>query len=98
MAAAPVSPEVAPRTLIDLAPDGALAGVEVAQELEGDVLEGERRTVEELEDVELGGQVQQRGDLRPVELAHRSRRPGAAAPPRGCRSRSAWRNPKQSSA
>src|SRR5271157_4440908 len=65
MAAAPVSPEVAPRTFT--APPRALPRVEAAEQLEGDVLEGERRPVEELQHAQAGVELEERRDLGALE-------------------------------
>ena len=55
-------PEVAPSALIDSPPQRALALVEVPEQLEGEVLEGEGRAVEELEHVGRSSERAQRGD------------------------------------
>jgi hypothetical protein len=52
MAAEPVSPEVAP-TIVARSPRGELVVEQAPDQLERDVLEGERRAVEQLEQPEV---------------------------------------------
>ena len=74
MAADPVSPEVAHDDGEALAPLRQLVVEQAAHQLEGHVLEGERRPVEQLEQPGAVAQVDQGAHVRVVE---RRRRPSA---------------------
>ena len=67
MAAEPVSPDVA-TTIVRRSPRRAQLGVhEPADELEGDVLEGERRAVEQLLHPDAVAELDERHDVGVVE-------------------------------
>ena len=69
MAAAPVSPEVAPTMVQRRAAPIERAVHQARQDLHGDVLERERRTVKELQQPVVGPDLDQRRDRRMAEAA-----------------------------
>ena len=82
MAADPVSPEVATTIVAPLAPTGQLVVEQAAHELQGDVLERQRRPVEELDHVQARLELDERAHVGVVEGGVRGGDHGSRTPRR----------------